>query len=166
MLLLGAQQIRQVGCPRTASSDRLGGPTINREPVGHRLVALLIPAVVAEEDDIVLYWSMAAGFWITKMPYMGDLDFYYMNDWPARKRRRYNDFYRECVKRQLYLNGADKVHLSKNPTFSGKIESLIETFPDARFDAVTVVRPRSRAFSACACTSTPGMNFPISAQEE
>jgi len=35
-----------------------------------------------EEDDIVLYYSMAAGFWITKMPYMGDLDFYHMNDWP------------------------------------------------------------------------------------
>ena len=36
-----------------------------------------------EEDDIVLYYSMAAGFWITKMPYMGDLDFYHMNDWPG-----------------------------------------------------------------------------------
>ncbi len=86
-----------------------------------------------EEDDIVLYWSMAAGFWITKMPYMGDLDFYYMNDWPARKRRRYNDFYRECIKRQLYLNGTDKIHLSKNPMYSGRVASLHEAFPDARF---------------------------------
>lgn len=86
-----------------------------------------------EEDDIVLYWSMAAGFWITKMPYMGDLDFYYMNDWSARKRRRYNDFYRECVKRQLYLNGRDKIHLSKNPMYSGRVASLHEAFPDARF---------------------------------
>lgn len=86
-----------------------------------------------EEDDIVLYWSMAAGFWITKMPYMGDLDFYYMNDWPAKKRRRYNDFYRECIKRQLYLNGTDKIHLSKNPMYSGRVASLHEAFPDARF---------------------------------
>ncbi|MEZ4333207.1 MAG: sulfotransferase [Myxococcota bacterium] len=86
-----------------------------------------------EEDDIVLYWSMAAGFWITKMPYMGDLDFYYMNDWPERKRRRYNDFYRECVKRQLYLNGPDKIHLSKNPMYSGRVAALHEAFPDARF---------------------------------
>ena len=86
-----------------------------------------------EEDDIVLYWSMAAGFWITKMPYMGDLDFYYMNDWPARKRRRYNDFYRECIKRQLHLNGTDKIHLSKNPMYSGRVASLHEAFPDARF---------------------------------
>ena len=86
-----------------------------------------------EEDDIVLYWSMAAGFWITKMPYMGDLDFYYMNDWPARKRRRYNDFYRECIKRQLHLNGPEKIHLSKNPMYSGRVASLHEAFPDARF---------------------------------
>jgi hypothetical protein len=42
------------------------------------------------------------------------------------------NFYRECVRRQLYLNGPQKVHLSKNPTFCGRVESLLETFPDAR----------------------------------
>ncbi len=86
-----------------------------------------------EEDDILFYWSMAAGLWITKMPYMGDLDFYHMDDWPERKRRKYNNFYRECVKRQLYLNGPNKIHLSKNPMYSGRVASLIEVFPDARF---------------------------------
>lgn len=85
-----------------------------------------------EEDDIVLYWSMASGFWITKMPYMGDLDFYHMNEWSEKKRRRYNDFYRDCVRRQLYLNGTDKIHLAKNPMYSGRVQSLIEAFPDAR----------------------------------
>lgn len=85
-----------------------------------------------EEDDIVLYWSMASGFWITKMPYMGDLDFYHMNEWSEKKRRRYNDFYRDCVRRQLYLNGPDKIHLAKNPMYSGRVQSLIEAFPDAR----------------------------------
>jgi hypothetical protein len=88
---------------------------------------------IPEEDDIVLYYSMAAGFWITKMPYMGDLDFYHMNDWPERKRRRINDFYRECIRRQLYLNGPDRTHLSKNPLYSGRVASLIEAFPDAMF---------------------------------
>lgn len=85
-----------------------------------------------EEDDIVLYWSMASGYWITKMPYMGDLDFYHMNEWSEKKRRRYNDFYRDCVRRQLYLNGQDKIHLAKNPMYSGRVQSLIEAFPDAR----------------------------------
>lgn len=96
---------------------------------------------VPEEDDIALFYSMASGFWITKMPYMGDLDFYHMNDWPASKRRRYNDFYREVVRRQLYLNGPDKIHLAKNPLWAGRVASLLEAFPDARF-VVNVRDPR------------------------
>jgi len=94
-----------------------------------------------EEDDIVLYYAMASGFWITKMPYMGDLDFYHMNDWSPRKRKSYNGFYRECVRRQLYLNGPGKTHLAKNPLWAGRVASLVEAFPDARF-VVNVRDPR------------------------
>jgi hypothetical protein len=96
---------------------------------------------IPEEDDISLYYSMASGFWITKMPYMGDLDFYHMNDWPETKRRRINDFYRDCVRRQLYLNGPEKTHLSKNPLWAGRVASLIEAFPDAKI-VVNVRDPR------------------------
>ncbi len=85
-----------------------------------------------EEDDQVLYYSMAAGFWITKMPYMGDLDFYYVDRWPERRRRRLMRFYADCIRRQLYLNGRDRIHLSKNPVFPGRLETLLEAFPDAR----------------------------------
>jgi hypothetical protein len=87
---------------------------------------------IPEEDDILFYSSCASGFWISRVPWMAELDFYSVDDWPARKRRRLMRFYRECVRRQLVLNGADKIHLSKNPVFSGRVESLIETFPDAR----------------------------------
>ena len=86
-----------------------------------------------EEDDIVLYYSCASGYWITKMPYMGELDFYSVDQMPERRRRRLMRFYEECVRRQLYLNGGDKIHLSKNPIFAGRVASLLETFPDARF---------------------------------
>jgi hypothetical protein len=93
-----------------------------------------------EEDDIVFYYSCASGFWITKMPYMGDLDFFYVDRRSERKRRRLMRFYADCVRRQLYLNGGDKIHLSKNPVFAGRVESLIETFPDARI-VVTMRNP-------------------------
>lgn len=86
-----------------------------------------------EEDDIVLYYSCASGYWITRLPYMGELDFYSVDRMPPRKRRRLMRFYRECVRRQLHLNGADKIHLSKNPIFAGRVASLLEAFPDARF---------------------------------
>jgi hypothetical protein len=94
-----------------------------------------------EEDDISLFYSMASGFWITKMPWMKDLDFYRMNDWPEKRRRRYNDFYRAVVRRQLYLNGPEKIHLAKNPLWSGRVASLVEAFPDARI-VVLVRDPR------------------------
>jgi len=85
-----------------------------------------------EEDDGVLTYSCASGAWIVRLPYLGDLDFYSVDRLPERKRRRLMRFYKECVRRQLHLNGPHKIHLSKNPTFSGRVESLIETFPDAR----------------------------------
>ncbi len=85
-----------------------------------------------EEDDIIHYYSCASGYWISKMPYMGDLDFYSVDRWPARRRRRLMRFYKDCVRRQLYLNGDDKIHLSKNPIFAGRVEALLETFPGAR----------------------------------
>lgn len=86
-----------------------------------------------EEDDILFYWSCASGMWITKMPYMGELDFYRVDERPPAERRRLLRFYADCVRRQLLLNGTDKIHLSKNPLFAGRVESLIEAFPDARF---------------------------------
>lgn len=90
---------------------------------------------VPEEDDFFLTWSLNSGFWIVMFPYMGELDFYHVDRWTARKRRRVMAFYRECVRRQLALNGGGGhlTHLSKNPTFCGRVEALIETFPDARF---------------------------------
>jgi hypothetical protein len=86
-----------------------------------------------EEDDIVFYYSCASGFWITRLPYMGDLDFYGVDRWPAPRRRRLMRFYAGCIRRQLALADDERIHLSKNPVFAGRVEALIEAFPDARF---------------------------------
>jgi hypothetical protein len=85
-----------------------------------------------EEDDGVLASSCASGTWIVRLPYMDRLDFYHLDRRPERQRRRLMRFYAECVRRQLHLNGPGKIHLSKNPVFVGRLESLLETFPDAR----------------------------------
>ena len=87
-----------------------------------------------EEDEFLLTLSCASGFWVVQFPYVDELDFYYVDDrWPAAKRRRVMQFYKECVRRQLVLNGPGLMHLSKAPIHCGRVESLIETFPDARF---------------------------------
>jgi hypothetical protein len=87
-----------------------------------------------EEDEFLFAASCASGVWVLLFPYWRELqELYYTDEMPARRRRRLLRFYRGCVQRQLWLNGPEKTHLSKNPTFCGKVESLIEAFPDARF---------------------------------
>jgi len=90
-------------------------------------------ATYPEEDDGILTYSCSSGTWSLRVPDLSVVSVHYVDQWPDRKRRRMMKFYRECIRRQLYLNGADKIHLSKNPTFTGRIESLIEFFPDAKF---------------------------------
>jgi len=107
-----------------AWEERKYGPSNTMHPM-----SLTAP----EEDDFVMTASCSSGWWVVMLPYLDELDFHYVDQWPAKRRRRMMRFYKECVKRQLYLNGAEKIHLSKNPTFCGRVESLIETFPDARF---------------------------------
>jgi len=117
---LGGALARRVA----AWEERKFGPTRHVHPQ-----ALTEP----EEDDGVLTFSCASGSWIVRLPYMGELDFYHVDARPPEERRRLMEFYAECVRRQLHLNGREKTHLSKNPVFAGRLESLIETFPDARF---------------------------------
>lgn len=106
-----------------ALDDRLFGAMRDAHPTGF---------TAPEEDDDILTFSCASGVWITLFPYMGELDFFYVDEWPEKRRRGMMRYYKECIRRQLYLNGPHKTHLSKNPTFAGRMETLLETFPDAR----------------------------------
>jgi len=93
-----------------------------------------------EEDDFLFYWSCASGTWMLKLPAMGEIDFYHLDREPERRRRRVQRFYADCIRRQLYLNGTDRIHLCKAPHFAGRVASLIESFPDARI-VVTMRNP-------------------------
>lgn len=88
---------------------------------------------VPEEDNFVMTFAFASGYWTLQAPYMEHLDMFYADRLPMTKRARWLNYYKQCVRRQLYLNGGNKTHLSKNPVFCGWVESLAETFPGARF---------------------------------
>jgi len=118
--LLGKYFARRLG----AWEDRKFGPMRHIHKMG-----LGMP----EEDDLVFYDSCASGFWMTKRPYLGDVDFFHIDQREPAERRRLMGFYSGCVRRQLYLNGKDRIHLSKNPAWCGRVESILEVFPDARF---------------------------------
>jgi hypothetical protein len=87
----------------------------------------------SEEDQFVMRGAFVTQQWSMDIPMMDVVDIFHVDQMPKRKRRRWLRHYRECVKRQLLLNGGNRVHLSKNPVMSGWVEALIETFPDARF---------------------------------
>jgi len=52
-----------------------------------------------------------------------------------RERREWIRWYRACVAKHLYVFGEDKYFLSKNASFAGLANSLLEAFPDARIIA-------------------------------
>lgn len=90
----------------------------------------------SEEDQFVMRAAFVTQQWALDVPMMDIIDLFHVDQMPEKKRRRWLHHYRECVKRQLLLNGGDRIHLSKNPLMSGWVESLIETFPDARIAVV------------------------------
>ncbi|MFC4260950.1 sulfotransferase [Marinobacter lacisalsi] len=53
----------------------------------------------------------------------------------GREKRRILGFYRGIVQRHLWFHGPERTLLSKNPSFTPLIESLVAEFPDARFVA-------------------------------
>ena len=73
-----------------------------------------------------------AAYWQLPAPLMDTNDMFYLDKKTAAQRRRVMNTFKECVRRQLYLNGGNKTHLSKNPVYSGRVGSILEAFPDAR----------------------------------
>jgi hypothetical protein len=55
----------------------------------------------------------------------------------VEERSRLMRYYRACVQKHLYVHGPGRRFLSKNASFSGMAESLLEAFPDARILAST-----------------------------
>ncbi|MBN2105857.1 MAG: sulfotransferase [Deltaproteobacteria bacterium] len=89
----------------------------------------------AEEDEFILVHIFASLFLITMFPFEDVFRPYFMFDQGLDKKTRaaIMAFYKRCVQNHLYAFGRDKQFLSKNPFFSGMIQSINETFPDARF---------------------------------
>ena len=68
----------------------------------------------SEEDQFVMRAAFVTQQWALDVPMMDKLDLFHLDRMPETRRRRWMHHYRECVKRQLLLNGGDGTHLSKN----------------------------------------------------
>ncbi|TDG13731.1 sulfotransferase [Seongchinamella unica] len=101
---------------------------------------------IAEEDCFAMGAAFVSQQWSLEIPMMDVVDFFHLDQMPE-KRKRWMGHYRQLVKRQLLLNGGDKIHLAKNPLMSGWVDSIIEEFPDARI--VVMMRDPGECIPSC-----------------
>ena len=85
----------------------------------------------AEEDAFSLKPAFVSQQWALDLPIMHVLDQFHLDQMP-KKQAGWMRFYRGVIKRQLVLNGGNKIHLAKNPVMCGWVETLIKYFPGAR----------------------------------
>ncbi|MGB2955998.1 MAG: sulfotransferase [Anaerolineales bacterium] len=93
-----------------------------------------------EQDSQVFYhsWSSYNLFAPFPFPELAQKYIYYDQKVPETRRRKEFTYYRDVLKRQLFLNPG-KQYISKNPDFSPAVETIKEFFPNAKF--INLVRP-------------------------
>ena len=128
-------------CRGLARLDRLTGRLVSRlaARVSHGLQSSMDdvhPLGLDEpEEDFLLFLPLAACFLIA-VPFPEARWLFAFSrfdlDVPPRDRKRYMHWYRRCIQKHLYVNGADARFLSKNASFAGMVNSILEEFDDAK----------------------------------
>jgi len=93
----------------------------------------------AEEDGQVLFhvWSSFDLLAFFPFPKLIKKYIYYDDQVPAEVKKRDMDYYSEIVRKHIYSHGG-KRYISKNPSYSPKVKTLHQYFPDAKF--INIVR--------------------------
>jgi len=93
-----------------------------------------------EQDSQLFYhtWSSYNVFAVAPFPELARRYIYYDQEVPIKERQKQFGFYKEVLNRHMYLHEG-QLYLSKNPDFSPAVETLLETFPNAKF--INLVRP-------------------------
>ncbi|MBT3322980.1 MAG: sulfotransferase [Anaerolineae bacterium] len=86
-----------------------------------------------EEDENILLHNWSSFLIIYLFPFLDEIPPYqfFDRDLSASEKKRIMKFYKSMLQRHLYATGASHF-VSKNPSFSAKISTLKEFFPDAR----------------------------------
>ncbi|ETR72859.1 MAG: hypothetical protein OMM_07293, partial [Candidatus Magnetoglobus multicellularis str. Araruama] len=94
----------------------------------------LASLTVPEEDYFALLPICACFLLIHVFPFDDELWHlaYFDDKMPEKDKDRIMKFYSASLKRHLYIKGADKRILSKNPSFTPMIQTLNKTFPDCK----------------------------------
>ena len=86
-----------------------------------------------EEDEGLFFYALMSEAVYLLFPYFEELpDLGFPDRLPEKQRRRFMRYYEGCLKRQLYVSGTDKLVLSKSTSFGGRVDAMLEAFPDAK----------------------------------
>jgi len=92
-----------------------------------------------EEDDGFFVYAFVTEAIFLLFPFVEELwEAGFADALPAGERRRLMAYYKGCLQRQLYVNGARKTILSKATQSCGAVRCLLDAFPDAKF--ITIIR--------------------------
>lgn len=87
-----------------------------------------------EEDEALLIHAFASELLAIALPYPEVfMEYRAFERLPGARRQALLRYYAGCVQRHLFQAGPERTFLSKNPLFCHKIDSIRQTFPDARF---------------------------------
>ena len=88
----------------------------------------------AEEDEAPFALSMTSAGIFLLFPYLHLFkEQWLLDNDDENVKKQLMFYYINCVKRFMYAAGKNKTYLSKNVMMSGRIETLMKFFPDARF---------------------------------
>lgn len=111
-----------------------------------------------EEDFLTLLAAFACFLLIVPFPAHPELwRLTRFDEWDPAEREPLLSFYASCLQRHLYVVGANRRLLSKNPSFTPFARSLADVFPDARF--LCCVRDPREAVPSQLSSVADGMRF-------
>jgi hypothetical protein len=92
-----------------------------------------------DEDELSLLPIFSAIHLAFPFPFLDEFSpyVYFDSRVPPAERERFMTFYKHAMQRTLYVYGPEKRFLSKTPANSGRMQTLRETFPDAKFICTT-----------------------------
>jgi omega-hydroxy-beta-dihydromenaquinone-9 sulfotransferase len=85
-----------------------------------------------EDEGTYIFTLITAGIFLL-CPYIEEIPYVRFPDQMAEKDRlALKEFYKSSLQRFMYALGSDKVFLSKNVMSTGRLNTIMEAFPDAR----------------------------------
>jgi hypothetical protein len=90
-----------------------------------------------EEDEMIFLWNLSSTFLYFFFPMTKELEklIYHDRDLPEKVKRANFKYYKNCIKRHKYVYDRknQRRYVSKNPTFTSKLNSLYQAFPNASY---------------------------------